>query len=151
MRITEALVTEHAVFLKVFEQIERVLPGLTTLAEYRTMAGLVEGLLAGHAKAETNLAYLALDHVLANSGSLTQMHQDHQEMDGRLRMVHQAGTCDEAQRLLRQAMAHSREHFRREERSLFPMLEEVLQEGTLAELGRTWLEDQPVNPERAHE
>ena len=100
MKITEALVAEHNTFLLVFDQIERVLPSLATSPELRTMASIVEGLLESHAKTETNLAYLALDHVLAHNGELKRMHQDHHEIDDRLRKVHTAKTCAEARRLL---------------------------------------------------
>ena len=139
MRITEALVAEHTIFLSVFDQIERVLPSLATPAEVRTMASIVEGLLEGHAKTETDLAYLALDHVLEHNGELKRMHQDHHEIDGRLRKVHTAKTCAEARRLLKSALLASREHFRGEERSVFPLLEQSLQEDTLTELGKNWM------------
>jgi hemerythrin-like domain-containing protein len=142
MKITEALVAEHTIFLSVFDQIERVLPSLTTPAEVRTMASIVEGLLEGHAQTETNLAYLALDHALADNGELNCMHQDHHEIDDRLRKVHTANTCAEARRLLKLAITATREHFRGEERSVFPLLVKVLQEETLAELGQSWLQRQ---------
>ena len=87
------------------------------------MARIVEGLLEGHAKTETNLAYLALDHVLEHNGELKRMHQDHHEIDDRLRKVHTANTCAEARRLLKTAIMASREHFRGEERSVFPLLD----------------------------
>jgi hemerythrin-like domain-containing protein len=140
MKITEALVAEHNTFLTVFDQIERVLPSLTTQTEVRTMARIVEGLLESHAKTETNLAYLALDHVLAHNGELKRMHQDHREIDDRLKAVHTARTCAEARRLLKASLLGSREHFRLEERSIFPLLEKALQKATLLELGQTWLE-----------
>ena len=108
------------------------------------MASIVEGLLEGHAKTETNLAYLALDHVLADNGELQRMHQDHHEIDDRLRKVHTANTCAEARRLLKLAIVATREHFRGEERSVFPLLEKVLQPETLADLGQTWLQRQAV-------
>ena len=149
MKITEALVAEHTIFLTVFDQIERVLPSLTTPAEVRTMASIVEGLLEGHAKTETNLAYLALDHVLADNGELQRMHQDHHEIDDRLRKVHTANTCAEARRLLKLAIVATREHFRGEERSVFPLLEKVLQPETLADLGQTWLQRQAVPANQA--
>jgi hemerythrin-like domain-containing protein len=142
MRITEALVAEHTVFLSVFDQIERVLPSLATPAEVRTMATIVEGLLEGHAKTEANLAYLVLDHVLEHNGQLKRMHQDHHEIDDRLRTVHTAKTCAEARRLLKLAIGASREHFQGEERSVFPMLEKSLGEETLTALGKTWLQRQ---------
>ena len=113
----------------------RVLP-----AEVRMLANIVEGLLEGHAETETNLAYLALDHVLQDKEELHRMHQDHHEIDGRLKKVHAASTCAEAQRILKSALVASREHFRLEERSIFPLLEKVLHKETLTELGGTWLQ-----------
>ena len=140
MKITEALVAEHTIFLTVFDHIERVLPSLTTQTEISTMASIVEGLLEAHAKTETNMAYLALDHVLEQNGELKRMHQDHHEIDARLREVHKANTCAESRRLLKAVLAGCREHFQLEESNVFPLLERVLQEETLPELGQTWLE-----------
>jgi len=144
MKITEALIAEHRIFLGVFEQIERVLPSLTTPAEVRTMAAIVEGMLLGHAAAETNLAYLALDHVLADRGQLERMHEDHHEIDARLKRVHIANTCTEMRRLLKAAIQSSREHFSYEERFVFPFLETKLVDETLTDLGRTWLQHVPA-------
>jgi hemerythrin-like domain-containing protein len=140
MKITDALVAEHNIFLTVFDQIERVLPSLATPVEVQTMAKIVEGMLEGHAKTETELAYLALDHVLENDGELVRLHQDHHEIDDRLRKVHTAKTCAEARRLLKLAILSSREHFRWEERLVFPLLERTLQAETLNQLGKTWLQ-----------
>ena len=139
MKITEALTAEHTIFLGVFDQIERALPSLATPTEVRTLASVVQGLPEGHAKTETDLAYLALDHVLAHNGELKRMHQDHQEIDDRLRKVHSARTCAEARRLLKGALQSSREHFRNEEKGVFPYLEKTLREETLTELGKTWM------------
>ena len=140
MKITEALVAEHTIFLSLFDQIERVLPSLTTAAEVGALASVVEGMLAGHAKTETNLAYLALDHVLHDKGELKRMHQDHHEIDDQFRKVRKASTYAEARRLLQSALLASREHFRGEETSVFPVLEKKLQHETLIELGGNWLQ-----------
>ncbi len=140
MKITDALIAEHRIYLTVFEQIERVLPSLTTPAELRTMAAIVEGVLSGHAARETNLAYLALDHVLADKEQLDRMHQEHTEIDSRLHKVASANTCAEGRRLLQAALASSREHFRLEERVIFPLLERVLKLETLVDLGKPWTE-----------
>ena len=142
MKITEALVAEHTIFLNVFDQIERVLPSLATPAEVQTMASIVEGLLEAHAKTETNLAYLALDHVMAHNGELKRMHQDHHEIDDRMRKVRLASTVAQGRRLLKSAIAASRGHFRAEERGVFPLLESALREETLSELGETWMRRQ---------
>jgi hemerythrin-like domain-containing protein len=136
------LVAEHTIFLNVFDQIERVLPSLATPAEVQTMASIVEGLLEGHAKMETNLAYLALDHVMAHNGELKRMHQDHHEIDDRMRKVRLASTVSQGRRLLKSAIAASREHFCAEERGVFPLLERTLQEETLSKLGENWMRRQ---------
>jgi hemerythrin-like domain-containing protein len=140
MRITEVLLAEHTIFRTVFDQIERALPSLATPAEVQTMARIVEGMLQGHAKTETDLAYLALDHVMEHNGELKRMHQDHHEIDDRLRQVHGASSCAQARRLLKSALQASRDHFRAEERSIFPMLERTLQAKTLNDLGKTWMQ-----------
>ncbi len=138
MTITDVLLAEHRIFVAVFDEIERVLPSLTTLAEARTFASVVEGLLRGHGAREANLAYLALDHVLADRGHLNRMHQDHEEIDARLRKVQEANTCSEARRLLKAALSSAREHFRMEEKNIFPQLDRLLQPATLTELARPW-------------
>jgi hypothetical protein len=132
LTITDALIAEHRVFLDLFDHIEGTLPDLATLAEVRLLATLVERLLESHAKAERNLAYAALDHMLEESGCLDRLHQDHQEIDQSLRRIQMIPDFDAARQMMRAAMATSREHF---ELQLFPLLEDTLQSGTLTALG----------------
>jgi hemerythrin-like domain-containing protein len=140
MNIIEALITEHAMFATVFDQIERALPGLNTPEEAKMLAGLVEALLQDHSDAETNLAFVALDHTLNHKGRLDRLHQDHDEIDDRLRRVRTATKLAEARRLLKGALLASRRHFRREEQTIFPMIEKMLQKKTLADLGEVWMQ-----------
>jgi hypothetical protein len=135
LTITDALVAEHRVFSDLFDHIEGLLPTLTVLGEVRLLVGLVERLLQSHADAEKNLAYAALDHVLEHRGHIDRLHQDHEEIDASLGRAQQAPSLEQARRLLRAAIAASRKHFRREERSVFPVLEGVLQPSTLRALG----------------
>ena len=137
--ITDVLVTEHRVYLTVFDQIERALPTLNTLAEAKRLGTLVEGLLHDHAGTETNLAFAALDHALAEKGKLDRMHQDHHEIDSRLKRLQQARDLAEGQRLLKEALQASREHFRHEEEAVFPLIEQVVQRETLERLGDAWM------------
>jgi hypothetical protein len=80
--------------------------------------------------------------VLHHNGEIKRLHHDHQEIDQRLGKVHSAKTCAEARRLLKTAIVASREHFRGEEKSIFPYLEKALQADTLNDLGRAWLRRQ---------
>jgi len=140
MKITETLVAEHRIFLRVFDQIERLLPRMRTVAEVRRMASLVEALLMDHGATETELAYPALDHIMEDKGRLERLHQEHQEIDAGLREVQAAPSLVEARRRLEAALLMSRRHFQFEERFVFPLFEELLQQGTLAELGADWMQ-----------
>ena len=135
LKITDALTAEHRVFLDLFTQVERSLPDLTTVAEVRLLAVLLERLLESHADTERNLAYAALDHVLRHEGRLDRMHQDHQEIDATLARIRETEDFSEARRLLRTAIGTSRDHFRLEELQLFPLLEQTLLPDTLVALG----------------
>jgi hemerythrin-like domain-containing protein len=140
INITEALITEHAMFTTVFDQIERTLPQLKTPAEAKMLAGLVEALLLDHGDAETNLAFVALDHALGQKGPLDRLHQDHDEIDDRLRQVRKATELADARRLLRAALLATRHHFRHEERTIFPMINKMLRKETLTQLGEVWMQ-----------
>jgi hemerythrin-like domain-containing protein len=142
--IIETLVMEHVVFRAVFDEIERVLPGVNSMQEVRVLSTVVEGVLGRHAEMETDLAYAALDHVLAEKGELDHLHQDHQEIDHNFKRVRGASSLAEAQRLLKMALAASQEHFRHEEQVVFPLLERALPGETLIDLGETWLQEYPV-------
>lgn len=145
MKITETLLAEHTIFCTVFDEIERILPSLSTAQEAQRMAGIVEAMLKGHGEREASLAYRVLDHVLAQQGQLHRMHSDHEEIDNRLKSVQTAKTALEARRLLKAAILSSREHFRMEEKVIFPILEKVLQPETLEQLGVPWT-DRSVTP-----
>ena len=142
--ITRALIMEHAVFSDVFDQIERVLTGSPSAPEVKVLASVVEGLLRGHGETETNLAYSALDHALADRQALDRLYQDHHEIDDHFKRIHRAEDAAEAQRLLKKALAATREHFRREEKNVFPMLEQTLQPDTLLALGREWATERSI-------
>ena len=142
--ITATLVSEHAVFCAVFDQIERVLPGLESTHEVRVLSSVVEGMLERHAETETNLAYAALDQALAEYAKLDRLYQDHKEIDFHFKQVHDAGNLSGAQCLLGKALAASRDHFRYEERVVFPLLERILPRGTLDDLGEASLRRYPV-------
>ena len=140
MKITEALLAEHVVFHNVFDHIEHVLPRLKTLAEVKSLARLMEGLLQVHSKTEEELVFAPLDHCLEQMGQRDTFLEEHKEIDSSLEAVHQARRLLEARRLLIAAVLASRKHFDHEERIVFPLAEKVLKRETLARLGKTWME-----------
>jgi hemerythrin-like domain-containing protein len=143
--ITQALVLEHAVFGDVFVQIERVLTNSPSVQEVKLLAAVAEGLLRQHSETESHLAYSALDHALADQGALELLYQDHHEIDKHFLRIRRATDPVAALQLLHKALAATRDHFKREENFVFPVLEQTLRPDTQRALGHQWLEKQTVS------
>jgi hemerythrin-like domain-containing protein len=139
MTIIDTLIVEHSVFGRIFDLVGQRLEQADTLGEVAFLGALVEGLLADHGAREENLAYAALDQLLAERGELEGLYQDHEEIDGRLTALKTARTVPEARELLKAAIAASRKHFQREELLIFPKLKEAFGGESLAMLNDAWL------------
>lgn len=140
MKITEALFAEHLVFHNLFDHIEATAPQVKTLAELKLLAGLMESMLRAHSDTEDDLFLGPLEHCFEQIGQRDQFLKEHQEMDGSLQRVQEATRLDAARKQLLAAVAHSRAHFDKEERIVFPLAERMLNAKTLTSLGRTWME-----------
>jgi hemerythrin-like domain-containing protein len=140
MKITEALLAEHLVFHNLFDHIEKALPSMTTLAEVRTVAALLEAMLKGHSDTEDDLFLGPLEHCFEQMGQRESFLEEHQEIDRNLKEVQDARYVKEARLKLLAAVTYSRRHFDREERLVFPLAEKVLNGKTLTSLGQTWMD-----------
>jgi hypothetical protein len=140
MKITEALLAEHLVFHSMFDRLETMAPKLKTLAEVKTVAGLMESLLKAHSDTEDDLFMGPLEHCFEQIGQRESFHEEHVEIDENLKLVQKAKQLKRAQNLLLAAVTYSRGHFEREERIVFPLAERVLKSKTLTALGQTWME-----------
>jgi hemerythrin-like domain-containing protein len=140
MKITEALLAEHLVFHTLFDHLDAVAPKLKTVGELKALAAAVEKMLKAHSDTEDELFLGPLEHCFEQIGQRDAFIEEHQEMDGTLQRVQKATRVKDAQQLLLAAVAHSRRHFEREERIVFPLAENVLKTKTLAELGKAWME-----------
>jgi hemerythrin-like domain-containing protein len=139
MKITEALFAEHLVFHSMFDQIEARTPSLQTVGEVKALASLMEAMLKGHSDTEDELFLGPLEHCFEQIGQRDSFLEEHQEVNDGLRLVQTATRVKQAQSLLLAAVAHSRRHFEREERIVFPLAERVLKSATLSELGKNWI------------
>ncbi len=138
MKITEALLAEHAVFHSLFDHLESALPGLATLAEVKALARLLIAMLEAHSKVEDVLILEPLEDGLEQLGQRESLRHEHEEIDAGLRRVTVSLSLKEARRLLLGAVVYSRQHFDREERVVFPMAERLLKSQTLTALGESW-------------
>lgn len=140
MKITEALFAEHLVFHNLFDHIESTVPAMKTANEVKLVAEMMESLLKAHSDTEDNLFIGPMEHCFEQYGQRDAFLQEHQEMDGNLEKVKEARHVEDARQLLLAAVAHSRRHFDKEERIVFPMAERMLKAETLDALGRAWME-----------
>ena len=147
--IVDALVAEHRVFLTLFDQIERTLPEVKTVGEIMRLCRLLEGLLHDHGGAETDLAYIAFDHVLKEQNRLTRLNHDHQEIDVLLKEVGTIEDLQQARAQLKASLNACRIHFSIEERIVFPLIEKTLQHETLLVLGKAWKSQSYLSPQPA--
>ncbi len=140
MKITEALFAEHLVFHNMFDHIEATASKLKTLGEVKAVAAVMETMLKAHSDTEDELFLGPLEHCFEQIGQRDAFIEEHEEMDGNLQLVQQATRLKEAQQLLLAAVGHSRTHFDREERIVFPLAENVLKPKTLTDLGQAWMD-----------
>jgi len=144
MKITDVLRAEHAVFHNLFDHIEAVLPRTRTLAEVKSLATVIETLLAPHSKTEDDLFMEPLEHCFDQIGQQETFHDEHKLIDAELAKVHKAREVKVAKKILLGAVTTSRKHFDKEERIVFPLAERILKAKTLSELGQQWLSRREV-------
>lgn len=138
MKITQALLAEHVVYHNLFDYIEKTVPGQKTLAEVRTLAGLLETMLELHAEAEDELLLEPLEPSFSQMGQEENFHAEHDEIDTELASARKAGRVDQAKKQLLKAVVLCRTHFDKEERLVFPLAEKLLTLRSQEALGRRW-------------
>ncbi|MGO8697547.1 MAG: hemerythrin domain-containing protein [Limisphaerales bacterium] len=135
MTIIELLQTEHAVFNVILNEIEVALPQVATLGELRLIVRLVARFLRQHGHKEEELLCPAIDQMQVELGEMTEMAQEHVELDRRILQVARTRDLGTALKQFDQIIQAVRQHFDYEERRLFPLAEKVLQSGSLMALG----------------
>src|SRR6187397_3052718 len=78
MRITDILRAEHTVFHHLFDHIETTAPRLKTLGEIKSVAVLVDKVMAPHAKTEDELFIEPLEHCFEQIGQRDTFHDEHE-------------------------------------------------------------------------
>ena len=139
MKITDILRAEHTVFHHLFDHIESAAPRLKTLAEIKSLAVLVDKVMAPHSKTEDELFIEPLEHCFEQIGQRETFHHEHALIEETLTKVSKARDLKVAKKLLIGVITASRKHFDKEERIVFPLAERVLKADTLKSLGNEWV------------
>lgn len=144
LRITDALLGEHAILYGLFDQLAALVSGDGGLAELRTAVGLLGPLLASHARLEEDLLFSALAPHLGSAGPLQVMRMEHDEIDRLLGRFSDAAELPVARDLLHSLNEIVRAHFAKEEQVLFPTATQVLDPALLTRLGEQWADQRAV-------
>jgi len=144
MKITDVLFAEHVVFHNMFDHIEGSAPKLKTLAEIKCLAAMVESLLTAHTETEDLLFIGPLEHCFEQIGQRETFHQEHEQIERNLKLLQKTTQVKQARALLLGIVIASRKHFDKEERIVFPMAEQCLNNKTLIALGQSWKEQRGI-------
>ena len=146
MKITEALLAEHVVFHNLFDYVEQVAPTLRQLGEVKSLARLLEAMLAAHSAIEDEFLIEPLEHCFEQLGHRDTFHQEHELIERHLALSQSSRRVSQARRSLLDAVLASRKHFDKEERLVFPMAETLLNQQTLTRLGNRWIKAAATQP-----
>ena len=145
MKITDALRAEHIVFHNLFDHIEKRVPTLKNLHAVQAVTAVLEGVLEDHGKVEDELLMDPLEASLGHIGQLENFHDEHEAIDLALRNIRSCRNLKKGKALLLVAVRLSRQHFDKEERVVFPLIEKQLKAKTLAALGARWANQRDVS------
>lgn len=138
MKLTDALLGEHAVIYELFDFVRDTITKSDDLTVLRSAITVLERLLVSHAQIEEDLLFPALDPHLGEMGPLTVMRAEHREIHDLLEAVGRAGDVEAVKSIISRLLNVAREHFHKEEQVLFAMARQFLNEEDLTNLGDEW-------------
>lgn len=139
MKLTDALIGEHATFYILFDEIEDLVTMEDAGVQWRGATTVLEAMVTAHATLEDKLLFCALEpHLGAQSGPLAVMRAEHDEMAQFVSQMLNEPDIDRTISRIPEALAAARGHFRKEEQVLFPLAERLLGARKLTELGLAW-------------
>ncbi len=138
MKITDALLGEHAVFYAQFDYLENAIPGANSVTLVKSLGAMLAAALASHARTEEELLFTTLEPHIGSMGPLAVMRIEHDQIEKTLEHLPTIQEVDQAQELLLKVVKVAREHFPKEEQVLYPMANKTLPVASLIDLGAQW-------------
>jgi len=138
MKITDALLGEHAVFYAQFSYLENSLPQLDDLAIIKKHGGMLGAALASHAHLEEELLFQKLEPHIGPGGPLAVMRMEHNQIENNLSQLPDQETLEQTRAVMFETIHTARGHFAKEEQILYPLAVRILGTERLSELGEQW-------------
>jgi iron-sulfur cluster repair protein YtfE (RIC family) len=138
MKITDALLAEHAVFYAQFAECERALAN-EDLAQLQVRTAMIACGLATHAAIEDDLLFRTLAaRTDVQPTILVVMREEHDTIESGLQEIQNTADLSQARSLLSEVVSNARNHFAKEERVLFPLADELLSSAEQERLAESW-------------
>ena len=145
MKITDALLGEHAVLYTQFDFLEQAIPAANSVAQVKSLGAMLAAALASHARLEEELLFTTLEPHIGSMGPLAVMRMEHDEIEKSLERLPTIQEVDQVRELLLKVVTVARGHFPKEEQVLYPMANKVLSAETLIDLGAQWAARRAIN------
>jgi iron-sulfur cluster repair protein YtfE (RIC family) len=145
VKITDALLGEHALLYEMFEHL-RVVSAASgaTAGEIHAALTATERLLLSHSRIEEELLFPELELHVGQMGPLAVMRSEHRSIDDLLETARQETDAARLSDLIVQLIELAIAHFRKEEMVLFGMAQRFLGDVVLTELGHRWADSRDV-------
>lgn len=137
MRITDALLAEHAVFYALFDRLEELMDETDSVAALQTAMDLLAPALISHAKVEDELLFPRLES-RQSGGPLGAMRNEHQQIDELFAGIRAISDIDLLRGRVQEMIDVAREHFQKEDEIVLPVAVETVDAETLERVGQQW-------------
>ncbi len=144
MRITDALLGEHAVIYELFDYLRDMIAKSDDIRDIHGASAVVERLLVSHARIEEDLLFPRLEPHLGQMGPLAVMRTEHLRIDDLLETARLETDIATLKSVMGQLLELAYGHFQKEEMMLFAMARQCLSDATLTELGDEWATSRKV-------
>jgi hemerythrin-like domain-containing protein len=145
MKLTDALLGEHAVIHDLFGYVRDVAVTSDDISEIRGAVAVVARLLLTHARVEEELLFPRPEAHLSRMGPLAVMRAEHRGIDDLLEAARGETDISSLKNLIGRLLALAHGHFQKEETVLFGMAQQFLGDAGLTELGEKWAAARNVN------
>lgn len=137
MKITDALLAEHAIFYALFDRLEELIHETDSIAALKMALDLLAPALVSHAKVEDELLFPRLES-RQSGGPLGAMRNEHQQIDELFAGIASIRDLDVLRGRVQEVIDVAREHFQKEDEIVLPVAVETVQGDVLERLGQQW-------------
>ncbi len=148
MKLTNALLGEHAVIYELFEYVREMILKSDDIRDIHGVAAVLERLVVSHARIEEDLLFPRLEPHLGQMGPLAVMRAEHRQIDDLLEAAKQETNITALRSVIGKFLDLAYGHFQKEEQVLFAMARHHLDDATLTELGDQWAASRSVTVTR---